>query len=71
MVILAFRMTPSSTNKAQTTKSDVENEQRIYSNGDAIFDNTTPSQNADAGGKRPRNQDNVDGDARDPVQSQR
>jgi hypothetical protein len=57
--------------EAQRTQSDIEYEQRVESDGQAILNNTTAAQNTNTGCQRPQYKDDEDGNTRNPVQVKR
>lgn len=56
--------------EAQATQAEVKYEQRVDSNGHSVLHHTASAQDANTGGKGPGNQNNVDGDAGNPVEAQ-
>jgi hypothetical protein len=53
--------------EAQAAKANIEDEERVDSEHDPVLDNATASQNTNTGGEGPRDQNDVDRYARNPV----
>lgn len=53
----------SSADEAEAAQAEVEDEERVHGDSNAVFDHTTAPQNADACRQRPRDEDKVHGDS--------
>lgn len=62
---------PPSAHKAECAQSNIEDEERVESNSQAILHDPAASQNTHTGRHGPENKKDEDGNTRDPVQMHR
>jgi uncharacterized low-complexity protein len=71
-IVHLFHLTKASSfhlaNVAQTTQSQVENEERIHSKGNPVFHNTRASKDADTGCQGPCDENKIDGNSSNRVE---
>jgi hypothetical protein len=56
--------------KTQAAQAKIEDEKRIYCKENPVLDYTTATQDANTSGQRPSDQDKIDWDTCDPVETQ-